>query len=129
MVSALSYNVFDAPEKPLVGDPMTSTLIYGENDAVLVGPLTEAEAEALAAWARLHYRNLTMICITHGHLDHFARLSVLLRQFPGARACPAAGRDHASRALLEKVFHPESRELRLASSALRLAAGMRPGCA
>ncbi len=99
MRSALSFNVFNAPEKPLAGDrprqfgppmawdPMTSTLIYGENDAVLVDPLTTvAEAEALAAWVKLHHRNFTTIYITHGHLDHFAGLSVLLHHFPGARA-------------------------------------------
>ncbi|MGW0816513.1 MBL fold metallo-hydrolase [Streptomyces viridiviolaceus] len=99
MASVLNFNVFDAPEKPVVGDrprpfgppmawdPMTSTLIYGGSDAVLVDPLTTvAEAEALAAWVELHHRNLTTIYITHGHLDHFAGLSVLLRHFPGARA-------------------------------------------
>lgn len=99
MTSTLSYNVFDAPEKPINGDrprpfggrmawdPMTSTLIYGDDDAVLVDPLTtEPEAEALAAWVKLHHRNLTTIYITHGHIDHFSGLTVLLRHFPNARA-------------------------------------------
>ncbi|MFC9351815.1 MBL fold metallo-hydrolase [Arthrobacter sp. NPDC057013] len=99
MTSALNFNVFGSPEKPLAGDrprpfgppmawdPMTSTLIYGEHDAVLVDPLTTVtEAEALAAWVNLHHRNLTTIYITHGHLDHFAGLSVLLHHFPDARA-------------------------------------------
>ncbi|MFD4544325.1 MBL fold metallo-hydrolase [Streptomyces bauhiniae] len=98
MTSALHFNVFDAPEKPVVGDrphglgapmawdPMTSTLIYGEHEAVLVDPLTTvSEAEALAAWVKLHDRDLVAIYITHGHLDHFAGLTVLLRHFPGAR--------------------------------------------
>ncbi|WP_344382984.1 MBL fold metallo-hydrolase, partial [Georgenia ruanii] len=66
---------------------MTSTLISGEHDAVLVDPLTTvAEAEALVAWVKLHHRNLTTIYVTHGHLDHFAGLSVVLRHFPDARA-------------------------------------------
>jgi len=95
----LSVNVFTAPEKAMVGerfqpfgppmafDPMTSTLIFGDNDAVLVDTLTTvAEAEALANWVALHHRNLTTIYITHGHLDHFAGLSVLLQRFPDARA-------------------------------------------
>ncbi|MEU6403368.1 MBL fold metallo-hydrolase [Streptomyces sp. NPDC046985] len=98
MTSALHFNVFDAPEKPVVGDrphgigdpmawdPITSTLIYGEQDAVLVDPLTTVpEAEALAAWVKLHDRNLAAIYITHGHFDHFAGLSVLLRHFPCAK--------------------------------------------
>ncbi len=99
MTSNLNFSVFNAPEKPLVGDrprpfgptmafdPMTSTLIYGEHDAVLVDPLTtEAEAEAVAAWVALYHRNLTTIYITHGHMDHFAGITVLLSHFPNARA-------------------------------------------
>lgn len=115
MTSTLNFNVFDAPEKPLVGDrplpfgppmawdPMTATLIYGEHDAVLVDALTTvAEAEALADWVALHRRNLTTIYITHGHFDHFAGLSVLLERFPGARAIATpeaveAGREHLTR--------------------------------
>ncbi|WP_426515587.1 MBL fold metallo-hydrolase [Diaminobutyricibacter sp. McL0618] len=99
MGSRLNVSVFVAPEKPTVGersrpfgpppawDPMTSTLIFGDTDAVLVDALTtEAEAHALAAWVALHHRNLTTIYITHGHFDHFAGLSVLQRHFPEARA-------------------------------------------
>ena len=68
-------------------DPITSTLIFGENDAVLVDAMTTvAEAEALAAWIALHNRNLETIYITHAHFDHFYGLSVLLDRFPGARA-------------------------------------------
>ena len=99
MTPPLSVNVFTAPEKAVIGerprpfgppmawDPMTSTLIFGENDGVLVDTLTTiAEAEALADWVGLHHRNLTTIYITHGHIDHFAGLSVLLQRFPDARA-------------------------------------------
>src|SRR6202165_1916773 len=95
----LGVNVFTAPGKTVVGerprpfgeplgwDPITSTLIYGEYDAVLVDTLaTVAEAEALADWVALHHRNLTTIYVTHGHFDHFFGLSVLLERFPGARA-------------------------------------------
>jgi len=99
MTAQLSVNVFTVPEKAVVGDrprpfgppmawdPMTSTLIFGEDEAVLVDALTTvAEAEALASWVALHHRNLTTIYITHGHIDHFAGLSVLLQRFPDARA-------------------------------------------
>jgi len=99
MTAPLNVNVFTAPEKAVVGerprpfgppmawDPMTSTLIFGENDAVLVDTLTTvAEAQALASWVALHHRNLTTIYITHGHIDHFAGLSLLLQRYPDARA-------------------------------------------
>jgi glyoxylase-like metal-dependent hydrolase (beta-lactamase superfamily II) len=99
MTAPLNVNFFTAPEKAVVGerprpfgppmawDPMTSTLIVGENDAVLVDTLTTvAEAKARASWVALHHRNLTTIYITHGHIDHFAGLSVLLQRFPDARA-------------------------------------------
>jgi hypothetical protein len=70
----LSVNVFTAPGKTMVGerpkpfgealgfDPITSTLIFGEYDAVLVDAMgTVAEAEALADWVALHNRNLETI--------------------------------------------------------------------
>jgi glyoxylase-like metal-dependent hydrolase (beta-lactamase superfamily II) len=97
--STLSVNVFTAPGKAMVGerpkpfgealgfDPITSTLIFGEHDAVLVDAMgTVAEAEALANWVALHNRNLETIYITHAHFDHFYGLGILLDRFPGARA-------------------------------------------
>jgi glyoxylase-like metal-dependent hydrolase (beta-lactamase superfamily II) len=100
----LGVNVFTAPGKSMVGerpkpfgealafDPITSTLIYGENDAVLVDAMTTvAEAEALANWIALHNRNLETIYITHAHFDHFYGLSVLLQRFPDARAIATPG--------------------------------------
>ncbi len=97
--STLGVNVFTAPGKVMVGerpkpfgeplgfDPMTSTLIFGEYDAVLVDAMTTvAEAEVVADWIALHNRNLETIYITHAHFDHFYGLSILLDRFPGARA-------------------------------------------
>ncbi|HME10924.1 MAG TPA: hypothetical protein VKG25_27960, partial [Bryobacteraceae bacterium] len=67
--NTLGVNVFTAPGKAMVGerpkpfgealgfDPITSTLIFGEYDAVLVDAMgTVAEAEALADWVALHNR-------------------------------------------------------------------------
>jgi glyoxylase-like metal-dependent hydrolase (beta-lactamase superfamily II) len=97
--STLGVNVFTAPGKVMVGerpkpfgeplgfDPMTSTLIFGEYDAVLVDAMTSvAEVEALGDWIALHTRNLETIYITHAHFDHFYGLSILLNRFPSARA-------------------------------------------
>ena len=99
MTADLGFNVFTAPAPAIVGErprpfgppmawnPMTSTLIFGEREAVLIDTLaTVPEAVALADWVALHERDLTTIYITHGHIDHFAGLSVLLRRFPTARA-------------------------------------------
>jgi glyoxylase-like metal-dependent hydrolase (beta-lactamase superfamily II) len=73
--------------EPLGFDPITSTLIFGAYDAVLVDAMgTVAEAEALANWVALHNRNLETIYITHAHFDHFYGLSILLDRFPGAQA-------------------------------------------
>jgi glyoxylase-like metal-dependent hydrolase (beta-lactamase superfamily II) len=98
-LNTLSVNVFTAPGKTMVGerpkpfgealgfDPITSTLIFGEYDAVLVDAMgTVAEAEALADWVALHNRNLETIYITHAHFDHFYGLSIVLDRFPSARA-------------------------------------------
>jgi glyoxylase-like metal-dependent hydrolase (beta-lactamase superfamily II) len=97
--TTLGVNVFTAPGKVMAGerpkpfgealgfDPITSTLIFGEYDAVLVDAMmTVAEAEALADWVALHNRNLETIYITHAHFDHFYGLSILLDRFPSARA-------------------------------------------
>jgi glyoxylase-like metal-dependent hydrolase (beta-lactamase superfamily II) len=74
-------------------DPITSTLIFGEYDAVLVDAMgTVSEAKALADWVVLHNRKLETIYITHAHFDHFDGLSVLLNRFPGhmrSAECPA----------------------------------------
>src|SRR5580698_3769170 len=100
---SLTYDVFVAPEKlakappPQVGDPpawdpTTSTLIFGERDAVLVDALcTVREVMTLADWVALHDRQLTTIYITHGHGDHYLGLSVLLERFPKARAVATVG--------------------------------------
>src|SRR5580658_3244826 len=100
--TTLGVSVFTAPGKPMAGDrtkpfgeplgfdPITSTLIFGEYDAVLVDAMTTvAEAEALADWIALHNRNLETIYITHAHFDHFYGLGILLDRFPGARAIAA----------------------------------------
>src|SRR6201984_963608 len=95
----LSVNVFTAPGKAMVGerqkpfgeafgfDPITSTLIFGEHDAVLVDAMTTvAETEALAHCVAVHNRNREPIYITHAQFDNFYGLSILLDRFPEARA-------------------------------------------
>ncbi|MDR3703386.1 MAG: hypothetical protein P4L56_27305 [Candidatus Sulfopaludibacter sp.] len=93
--STLGVNVFTAPGKVMVGerpkpfgeplgfDPMTSTLIFGEYDAVLVDAMTTvAEAEALGDWIALHNRNLG------DHLYNARPFRPLLRFEHSARPFP-----------------------------------------
>jgi glyoxylase-like metal-dependent hydrolase (beta-lactamase superfamily II) len=66
--------------------PTSSTLIFGERDAVLVDALiTVPQATALGDWVAARGKNLTTIYATHGHGDHFLGASTILQRFPHAR--------------------------------------------
>lgn len=72
--------------------PMTSTLIYGDTEAVLVDPPIAAyQAESLAQWIAGFDRPLTGIYITHGHGDHWYGTSTLLKHFPNAHPYATEG--------------------------------------
>jgi len=65
----------------------SSTLIYGERDAILVDTfLTAGQSKTLLDWVVSRERNLTTIYVTHGHGDHFFGLAPLLDRFPRAGA-------------------------------------------
>jgi glyoxylase-like metal-dependent hydrolase (beta-lactamase superfamily II) len=65
----------------------TTTLIYGERDALLVDTFLSNEQTAdLADWIAASERRLSTIYITHGHPDHFFGLKLLRDRFPEARA-------------------------------------------
>jgi glyoxylase-like metal-dependent hydrolase (beta-lactamase superfamily II) len=73
-------------EKQRVWPPISSTLISGKQDAVLVDtPTTVEQARALANWVVASGKNLTTIYATHGHGDHFFGTSTILERFPHAR--------------------------------------------
>lgn len=101
----LKWDVFVTPSIPVVttdfapGEherpwpPISSTLIYGSRDAVVVDSfITQEQARAQADWITSTGKNLTTIYATHGHGDHFFGASVLLERFPKARfvAAPSA---------------------------------------
>ena len=101
----LKWDVFVTPSIPVVttdfapGEqerpwpPISSTLIYGARDAVLVDSfITVEQARAQADWIASTGKNLATIYATHGHGDHFFGASVLLDRFPKARfvAAPSA---------------------------------------
>ena len=95
--SALRWDVFVTPSVPIpsndpapgidkpVWSPISSTLISGERDAVIVDPvLTINEARTLADWIAASGKNLTTIYATHGHGDHFFGAAAILERFSGA---------------------------------------------
>ena len=70
----------------------TSTLIFGNRDAVLVDTfLTIDENQRLIEWIKAHHRNLTYIFLTHGHGDHAYGVEQLLQAFPEAHAVATSG--------------------------------------
>jgi glyoxylase-like metal-dependent hydrolase (beta-lactamase superfamily II) len=95
----LRWDVFVTPGIPIVSSdlpppgekqrnwsPTSSTLIYGQRDAVLVDALiTVDQARSLVDWVVAHERNLTTIYATHGHGDHFFGAGMVLDRFPKAR--------------------------------------------
>src|ERR1700731_4688371 len=96
--TSLSWDVFLAPSIPAITSdlppgekrrpwpPISSTVISGERDAVLVDtPITVEQAQALANWVAASGKNLTTIYATHGHGDHFFGAGTVLERFPGAR--------------------------------------------
>ena len=103
-MTSLAWSTYVAPAKPVVAEhlppgetkemwsPTSSTLIYGERDAVLVDALlTMDEGRALADWVATSGRNLTTIYITHGHGDHFFGATAVLERFPTARMVATPG--------------------------------------
>jgi glyoxylase-like metal-dependent hydrolase (beta-lactamase superfamily II) len=68
-----------------VWQPISTTLIYGKKDAILVDTAwSVAQSEDLADWLHktLEGRNLTTIYVTHGHGDHFFGGQTLKKHFP-----------------------------------------------
>jgi glyoxylase-like metal-dependent hydrolase (beta-lactamase superfamily II) len=95
---SLRWDVFLTPSIPAIAidlapgekerpwPPISSTLISGKRDAVLVDtPITIEQARALANWIAASGKNLTTVYATHGHGDHFFGTSTVLERFPRAR--------------------------------------------
>ena len=98
MNDLLTSKVFVTPGIPIVTSdlppgeerrlwsPISSTLISGKRDAVLVDTfVTVDQNRALVDWVEASGKNLTTIYATHGHGDHFFGASAVLARFPRAR--------------------------------------------
>jgi glyoxylase-like metal-dependent hydrolase (beta-lactamase superfamily II) len=69
---------------PLVWSPLSSTLIFGAHDALLVDPpFTRTQIRSVGDWVERSGRRLAYIYATHGHGDHWFGTGELARRFPG----------------------------------------------
>lgn len=100
----LGHTVFVSD--PVLGLPLSSTLVFGDRDAVLVDvPITTAQAEHLAERVTATGKRLTHVFITHSHGDHWFGVSTLLRHFPDAEVVATAG----AVAMMAVAGSPEAR--------------------
>jgi glyoxylase-like metal-dependent hydrolase (beta-lactamase superfamily II) len=87
----LQLQVFVSPTHPIGNDgltfsPTTSTLIYGEREAILVdAQFIKNDIDELGNVIEELGKTLTTIFITHGHADHYYGIDLLAERFPGVR--------------------------------------------
>ena len=98
MTNRLQWEVFVSAQIPVVTSdlppgasemkwsPISSTLISGKRDAVLVDTaITVDQNQKLVDWIAHSGKNLTAIYATHGHGDHFFGVNTIQKNFPKAR--------------------------------------------
>ena len=98
MTNRLQWDVFVSAQIPVVTSdlppgasemkwsPISSTLISGKRDAVLVDTaITVDQNQKLVDWIVHSGKNLTAIYATHGHGDHFFGVNTIQKKFPKAR--------------------------------------------
>ncbi|MEU1366580.1 MBL fold metallo-hydrolase [Streptomyces sp. NPDC005803] len=98
-MTSLAYAVHVAPMQPLapaalpprpdggpmLWSPLSTTIIYGPREAVLVDPgLTTEQGVAVAKWAAGFGRTITGVYLTHAHGDHWYATTPVREQFPDA---------------------------------------------
>ena len=92
--------------------PISSTLISGKRDAVLVDTaITVDQNQKLVDWIAHSGKNLTAIYATHGHGDHFFGVNTIQKKFPKARFVAtseviAVMRKQASVLVVESYWKP-----------------------
>lgn len=124
MTNRLQWEVFVSAQIPVVTSdlppgaremkwsPISSTLISGKRDAVLVDTaITVDQNQKLADWIAHSGKNLTAIYATHGHGDHFFGVNTIQKSFPKARFVAtreviAVMRKQASVPVVESYWKP-----------------------
>jgi glyoxylase-like metal-dependent hydrolase (beta-lactamase superfamily II) len=124
MTNRLQWEVFVSAQIPVVTNnlapgatemrwsPISSTLISGERDAVLVDTaITVDQNQKLVDWIVGSGKNLTTIYATHGHGDHFFGVNTIQKKFPKARFVAtreviAVMRKQASAPVVESYWQP-----------------------
>jgi glyoxylase-like metal-dependent hydrolase (beta-lactamase superfamily II) len=124
MTNRLRWEVFVSTRIPVVTSdlppgasemkwsPISSTLISGERDAVLVDTaITVDQNQKLVDWIAHSGKNLTAIYATHGHGDHFFGVNTIQKKFPKARFVAtseviAVMRKQASVSVVESYWKP-----------------------
>jgi glyoxylase-like metal-dependent hydrolase (beta-lactamase superfamily II) len=104
MTNRLEWDVFISSQIPAITNdlppgasemkwsPISSTLISGKRDAVLVDTaITVEQNQKLAEWIAASGKNLTTIYATHGHGDHFFGIEAVQNRFPNAKAVATPG--------------------------------------
>jgi glyoxylase-like metal-dependent hydrolase (beta-lactamase superfamily II) len=120
MSRSLQYKTFVTPQIPQSGrgplpdgstrmwSPITSTLITGRHDAVLIDPpLTTTQAVEIGDWIAASGRELRQIYITHGHGDHWFGAIPLLQRFPGITVRATEGTVKLMEAQNDPTFRAE----------------------
>lgn len=94
----LRLQVFTSPTRAIRGpgertfSPVTSTLVCGETQAVLVDSQYATEdVDALGDMIATSGKTLTTIFITHGHSDHYFGSARLAERFPGVKVVATPG--------------------------------------
>src|SRR5579864_60660 len=124
MTNRLQWEVFVSAQIPVVTSdfppgasemrwsPISSTLISGNRDAVLVDTaITVDQNQKLVDWIAHSGKNLTAIYATHGHGDHFFGVNTIQKRFPQARFVATRGaidvmRKQASIPVVEGYWKP-----------------------
>jgi len=89
LAQPLTLEVYNPREQAIF--PVTSTLISGERDAILVdAQFSTREAQELVERIQASGKNLTTIFISHGDPDFYFGLDTLTRAFPKARVLATA---------------------------------------